>query len=81
MTNYFRDPVYGGWYSSIQQNPSADGTGIAVDDGKAAYQQAFVMLAASSAAAAGVEGAQPLLDDALNEQVKHWLEPGTGWVR
>lgn len=81
LTNYFRDPVYGGWYSSIQQNPSADGTGIAIDDGKAAYQQAFVMLAASSAVAAGVEGAQPLLDEALNEQVKHWLEPGTGRVR
>ena len=81
LSNYFRDPVYGGWFSSIEAAPAPDGTGIPVDDGKAAYQQAFVVLAASSGVAAGSEAAAPLLDQALAEQEQHWLEPETSRVR
>ena len=56
------DPENGGWYAAV--DGAADGGG-AVDDTKQAYGHAFVVLAASSAAAAGIDGARSLLDDAL----------------
>ncbi|GAA0262480.1 AGE family epimerase/isomerase [Cryptosporangium japonicum] len=63
LTENFRDRENDGWFASI----SADGP---VDDAKAAYPHSFVILAASSAAAAGRPGAEALLTDALavNEQ-------------
>ncbi|WP_425389388.1 AGE family epimerase/isomerase [Cryptosporangium arvum] len=63
LTENFRDREHDGWFASI----SADGP---VDDSKAAYPHSFVILAASSAAAAGRPGAEALLTDALavNEQ-------------
>jgi len=53
-----RDPAHGGWFESV----AADGTPL--DTSKQAYPHAFVLLAASSAAAAGAEGASALLADA-----------------
>ena len=52
------DREHGGWYAAVD----ADGV---VDESKQAYGHAFVVLAASSAAAAGVDGAEDLLADAL----------------
>lgn len=52
------DDEHGGWFASI----AADGT---VDDSKSAYAHAFVVLAASTGAAAGLDGADDLLVDAL----------------
>ncbi|WP_218617775.1 AGE family epimerase/isomerase [Cryptosporangium aurantiacum] len=68
LTDRFRDRVDDGWFSSI----TVDGP---VDDGKAAYAHAFVVLAASSGVAAGRPGAEALLTDALavNEQ-RFWRE-------
>lgn len=54
-----RDDVHGGWFASI----AADGT---VDDSKSAYAHAFVVLAASTGVAAGLDGAEELLADALS---------------
>ncbi|WP_448058450.1 AGE family epimerase/isomerase [Cellulomonas hominis] len=54
----FRDAENGGWYAQAD----ADGP---VDDEKAAYPHAFVVLATSSATAAGRPGARALLDEAL----------------
>jgi mannose/cellobiose epimerase-like protein (N-acyl-D-glucosamine 2-epimerase family) len=48
-----RDAEHGGWRSSTE------------DDTKGAYVHAFVLLAGSTAAAAGIEGGRALLDDAL----------------
>lgn len=52
------DHEHGGWFAAV------DGPRV-VDDTKQAYGHAFVVLAASSAAAAGIEGARDLLADAL----------------
>lgn len=59
LTGVFHDPVYGGWYTSL------DWSDQPADDTKTAYPHAFVILAATSAVAAGVTAAQPLLADAL----------------
>lgn len=80
LSQYFQDPVYGGWYSSIEAEPATDGNGLPVNDRKEAYAQAFVILAASSAVAAGNEDAKTLLDAALAQQLEHWYDPATGMV-
>ena len=62
------DKVNGGWYAGVK----ADGSII---PGKQCYAHAFVILAASSAKLAGVEGADELLKDALNIYDKYfWNE-------
>ncbi|RJK96245.1 AGE family epimerase/isomerase [Vallicoccus soli] len=58
LTGVLRDAEHGGWHPSV----AADGT---PEGGKAAYDHAFVVLAASSAAVAGRPGARALLDEAL----------------
>jgi mannose/cellobiose epimerase-like protein (N-acyl-D-glucosamine 2-epimerase family) len=55
------DAEHGGWRSSTD------------DDTKAAYVHAFVVLAGSTATAAGVDGGRALLDDALDVwQTRFW---------
>jgi sulfoquinovose isomerase len=67
------DDRHGGWFASVDR----DGP---VDDGKQAYGHAFVVLAASSALAAGVAGADALLAEALEvQQVRFWQD-GPGLV-
>ena len=58
LATSLRDPAYGGWFAAV------DSSGP-VSDAKQAYGHAFVLLAASSAVAAGVPGARGLLDDAI----------------
>ena len=58
LRGVFQDAEHGGWFSAV-----ADGE--PVDDSKQAYAHAFVVLAASSALAAGRPGAEELLEDAL----------------
>jgi sulfoquinovose isomerase len=58
-----RDEEYGGWFASVTTD--GEGTSIPIDDSKAAYAHAFVILATASAVAAGHEDARPILDDAL----------------
>ena len=56
-----RDGQHGGWRSST------------ADDSKAAYVHAFVVLAGSTAASAGVPGGRALLDEALEVwQTRFW---------
>jgi mannose/cellobiose epimerase-like protein (N-acyl-D-glucosamine 2-epimerase family) len=58
-----RDREHGGWRSST------------VDDAKAAYVHAFVVLAGSTATVAGVPGGRALLDEALQvRQDRFWDE-------
>ena len=66
-----KDTVNGGWYSGI----TADG-GILPD--KMCYAHAFVILAASSALCAGIEGAKELLDEALATFDKYFWDEGEG---
>ncbi|MDO5721535.1 MAG: AGE family epimerase/isomerase [Actinomycetaceae bacterium] len=69
----FHDEEYGGWYSAISHELQDL---HAVDERKAAYAHAFVVLAASSATIAGIEGARELLDQALSNQDERWWEAG-----
>lgn len=60
LAGAYRDPEHDGWFASLR--PDASGP---LDDTKAAYAHAFVVLAASSATAAGVPGAPELLASAV----------------
>jgi mannose/cellobiose epimerase-like protein (N-acyl-D-glucosamine 2-epimerase family) len=71
LSTRLRDDEYGGWYSSITD----DGT---TPDEKSCYQHAFVVLAASSCAIAGREGARQLLDAALGEWNAHFYDEHEG---
>ncbi|WP_298802251.1 AGE family epimerase/isomerase [uncultured Pseudokineococcus sp.] len=68
-----RDAEHGGWSAVV----GADGP---VDDSKQAYAHSFVVLAGSSALAAGVEGAERLLAEALEVQERRFWDEATGLV-
>lgn len=67
------DGRYGGWHHHLE--PDGDAAGR-----KEAYTHAFVILAASSAAAADRSGATDVLDDALAVFDERFWDPGTGRV-
>src|SRR6478736_9246751 len=73
LTGRFRDPVNGGWYAAV----GPDGP---VTRAKTAYEHAFVLLAASSAAVAGRPGADALLADALDVLDRHFWDEDAGMV-
>ncbi|WP_019853929.1 AGE family epimerase/isomerase [Actinopolyspora mortivallis] len=60
------DAEHGGWYTST------------ADDTKGAYEHAFVVLAASSAAAVGRPGAEELLTEALDTVTARFWEEDVG---
>ncbi|GLY37372.1 N-acylglucosamine 2-epimerase [Amycolatopsis sp. NBRC 101858] len=68
LTGPLRDPDHGGWYATTTLSE------------KRAYEHAFVVLAAASAVAAGAEGAEPLLAEALDVVERRFWEPGPGRV-
>ncbi len=63
-----RDARHPGWLGAV------DRAGDPVSDRKLAYDHAFVVLAGSSALAAGVPGAGVLLDDAIAAFDRHFLD-------
>ncbi|GAA4380167.1 AGE family epimerase/isomerase [Nocardioides caricicola] len=73
LTGRFRDHVNGGWYAAV----GPDGP---VTRAKTAYEHAFVLLAASSAAVAGRPGADALLADALDVLDRHFWDEDAGMV-
>ncbi|HET6918536.1 MAG TPA: AGE family epimerase/isomerase, partial [Jiangellaceae bacterium] len=78
-----RDDVNGGWYSSVRAaaGPSERASRPAVDDTKAAYAHAFVVLAASAAVVAGRPDAEALLTDALAIVEQHFWDDAAGMMR
>jgi mannose/cellobiose epimerase-like protein (N-acyl-D-glucosamine 2-epimerase family) len=68
-----RDLTHGGWYPAVNDQGPVGTT-------KAAYGHAFVVLAASSAAAAGVPGASGLLDAALVVSEERFWDDAAGMV-
>jgi mannose/cellobiose epimerase-like protein (N-acyl-D-glucosamine 2-epimerase family) len=68
-----RDLVHGGWYAKV----GPDGP---VTTDKTAYEHAFVVLAASSAAAAGRPGGTALLHEALGVLLEHFWDEDHGMV-
>ena len=82
LTGPFADDEHGGWYSGIGHYLDDEGKAKPVEGTrKEAYAHAFVVLAATSAVAAGRPGAQDLLDQALAAQDAYWWEPEFGRVR
>ncbi|MCB0909452.1 MAG: AGE family epimerase/isomerase, partial [Nocardioidaceae bacterium] len=73
LTGPLADDEHGGWFS-------AAGAQGAVDDTKAAYAHAFVVLATSSATVAGIEGAAALLDEALHVHDERFWDEAEGLV-
>ncbi len=69
----FRDPSHGGWYAKV----GPDGP---VTRDKTAYEHAFVVLAATSATAAGRSGGRELLDEALRVLLEHFWDDDYGMV-
>lgn len=65
------DDDHGGWFAAV----SADGA--PVDATKSAYAHAFVVLAGSTATVAGLDGARPLLVEAL-DTLDRFFEPDHG---
>jgi mannose/cellobiose epimerase-like protein (N-acyl-D-glucosamine 2-epimerase family) len=78
-----RDDVNGGWYSSVRAaaGPSGRASRPVVDDTKAAYAHAFVVLAASAAVVAGRPDAEALLTDALAIVEQHFWDDAAGMMR
>ena len=69
-----RDDVHGGWFASV------DTGGRPVDDAKASYPHAFVVLATAAASLAGRDGATALLHEALGVVEEHLWEEEPGMV-
>ncbi len=68
-----RDAEHGGWFSSIDVGP--------VNDRKEAYAHAFVILATSSAVAAGHPRAEALLREAITVHSEHFWDETEGMAR
>ena len=73
LTGRMRDGEHGGWWAAV----GPDGP---VTRDKTAYEHAFVVLAASSAAAAGRPGAAELLTEALDVFDRHFWDAEAGMV-
>jgi sulfoquinovose isomerase len=71
LQTLLRDPTNNGWFSS---------TDPVLANQKRAYDQCFVMLAASSALVAGRPGARALLDDAIAVFDNHFWDEDHGWI-
>ncbi|GAA1788648.1 AGE family epimerase/isomerase [Nocardioides hankookensis] len=73
LTGRFRDPVHGGWCAAVGPDGPATRS-------KTAYEHAFVVLAASSAAVADRPGADALLAQALDVLDTHFWDEDAGMV-
>ena len=69
------DDEHGGWYAAVARGGPEDPDS---ETGKAAYAHAFVVLAASSAVAAGRPGADALLTEALDVLDRHFWDDEHG---
>ncbi len=65
------DDRHGGWFAAADPDGPHGTT-------KRAYEHAFVLLAASSALAAGHESARPVLDEALDVLERRFFDPSVG---
>lgn len=83
LTAFF-DEIHGGWFARIANELDSHQRPVLLDNkdaGKAGYAHAFVLLAASSAKIAGINGAERLFDMAARNQEEHWWEESAGRVR
>lgn len=73
LDGVFRDHEHDGWF--------AETGGDRTDQGKHAYEHAFVVIAASSASVADRPGATPLLEEALGVVLRHFWSEREGACR
>jgi sulfoquinovose isomerase len=66
-----RDAEHGGWFRAL-------GPGGPVDDTKSCYEHAFVVLAGSAAARAGIAGGDDLLEQALEVHARRFWDDAAG---
>ncbi|WP_296665887.1 AGE family epimerase/isomerase [Demequina sp.] len=71
LSGPLRDHDHGGWYAAVVD-------GVPTVATKQAYGHAFVILAASSAVQAGIEGADALLADALSVSLERFWDEAEG---
>lgn len=74
LATLFHDEVDGGWFDEVDAQGVADGG----DTAKRCYGHAHVLLAAATATAAGADGAQDLLDEALDVHTQRFWEHDQG---
>jgi sulfoquinovose isomerase len=74
LRGVLHDDEHGGWFAAVGPKEPTNTT-------KEAYGHAFVILAASSAHAAGVDGAEDLLNSALEIHTERFWEPDFGMSR
>ena len=74
ISSVFADTEHGGWFAEVGRD------GVPVTTSKAAYPHAFVVLASSSATAAGRPGAADLLASALRVSEEHFWDDDAGMV-
>jgi mannose/cellobiose epimerase-like protein (N-acyl-D-glucosamine 2-epimerase family) len=72
LTGALHDDTHGGWFTAV------DPAGQPVDDTKATYAHAFVLLAGASATQAGLPGARVLLDEAAETIDRHLWQKAEG---
>lgn len=73
----FTDPEQGGFFTAIRPEPDEEGHGVPWDEdgrAKSQYHNAFVILGAAAATVANRPGAHELLNDALHDQERHWID-------
>jgi mannose/cellobiose epimerase-like protein (N-acyl-D-glucosamine 2-epimerase family) len=73
LTGRLRDDELGGWHHAVDPDGSPDR-----DAGKSCYDHAFVMLAASTAAVAGLDGGADLLTEATEVFLDRFWDDGAG---
>jgi sulfoquinovose isomerase len=71
LAGSLHDDEHGGWFTSMRNSQPVDAT-------KNAYETSFVVLSTSAALTAGVEGALPLLEEALEVLDRHFWSAADG---
>lgn len=74
LRDHFHDAENGGWFASVAPE------GRPLDRTKSSYAHAFVLLASSSASAAGLDGARELLEEASDVVATRLWRPQEGAV-
>jgi sulfoquinovose isomerase len=72
LQTLFHDDEHGGWFDEVDVEGHTD------DTDKRCYGHAHVLLAAATAVAAGIDGAQALLDEATEVHTQHFWEHESG---
>jgi sulfoquinovose isomerase len=75
LASTFADPESGGWFHEVSLN------GTVTDATKSCYDHSFVLLAAASATAAGIEGAAELLARAMQVHLAFFWDDRAGACR